>query len=87
MKFCLDRREGEFAVCLCEDANNVGRQYDFALSDNAALRTLAEGTVFTAELSAQGTLTALVVLKEETEQRRAQAKARLAALFARKAKK
>lgn len=88
MKFCLDRKEGGFAVCFSEEENAQGTQlqYDFSLEKNPALCPLADGTLFEATLSDGEVLSDVTPLFEETEARRAQAKARLHALFNRKKK-
>lgn len=78
-RFCLDRVESGIAVCLCEDEDNA--MYELALTDAPALRGLADGTLFEAALDPDGIPREIVVLKDETERRRAQNRARLQALL------
>ena len=85
MRFCLDRIEGEIAVCLCEDEGN--RRLDVPLADVPALRALADGTLFEAVLTDEGSLRDVRPLTAETEARRANNQARLQALLARSKKK
>ena len=85
MKFCLDRIEGEVAVCLCEDEDN--RRYDVPLADAPALCALADGTLFEATRREDGSLCDVVPLTDETAARRAANRARLQALLARSKKK
>ncbi len=80
MKFCLDRYEGAWAVCLCEDQDD--RSYDFPRADYPAFADMPEGMVFTAGLT-DGRLTDIVPLPKETEERRAAMEQRLRALFRR----
>ena len=82
MRFSLDRTEGDIAVCYTEQSD-VREKYDFSLTDAPALRGLADGTLFEAELGEDGLPHDIRVLTDETEIRRASNKARLAALFAR----
>ncbi len=86
MKFCLDRFEGLFAVCLCEDEGANNKKYDFSLEKNPALRGFSEGMLFEATLGEDGVLTDIVANASETEQRLAAARARLHALASRKKK-
>ena len=82
MRFSLDRIEGEVAVCYTEQTD-TRRKYDFLLTDAPALRGLADGTLFEAELSKDGLPYDIRILADETADRLASNKARLAALFAR----
>ena len=82
MKFSLDRTEGEIAVCYTEQTE-MREKYDFALTDAPALRGLADGTLFEAKLGGDGLPHDIRILDDETEERLARNKARLAALFAR----
>ena len=84
MKFCLDRLEGRIAVCLCEDEHAPHRQYDVPADD---LPSLAPGDIFEAQVDETGRFFGVVLLKEETDARRASAESRLQALFARKKNK
>lgn len=86
MKFCLDRFEGQFAVCLCEDEGAGNKKYDFSLAKNPALRDLPAGMLFEATLGEDGVLTDIVAKASETEQRLSAISARLHALAARKKK-
>lgn len=86
MKFCLDRFEGQFAVCLCEDAQAMNKQYDFSLQKNPALRDLPAGMLFEATLGEDGVLTDIVANASETERRLASVRDRLHALASRKKK-
>ena len=87
--FSLDRIEGGFAVCLLESEAPVGvaTHYDVPLDEAPALRDLAVGTLFEADVDTDGHLQDIRPLLEETEARRARNKARLQALFARSKKK
>ncbi len=87
MRFCLDRIEGDVAVCLVEDADAPCPSYDVPLDQVPTLRGLADGTLFEATLDADGLPCNICVLTEETEARRARNKDRLQALFARSKKK
>ena len=81
LRFCLDRVESGIAVCLCESEGHAGEKYECSLELTPALRGLADGTLFEAELDGRGCLHDIVILRELTEQRRAQNGARLRALF------
>lgn len=81
LRFCLDRVEGGIAVCLCESEGHKDERREFSLDEAPALRGLADGTLFEAELDGQGCPRDVVVLSELTEQRKAQNSARLRALF------
>ncbi|MBR0443548.1 MAG: hypothetical protein IIX15_04335 [Clostridia bacterium] len=81
LKFCLDRVESGIAVCLCESAGHEKERYEFAVACVPALKGLADGTLFEAELGEDGLLHGVCVLSGETEQRRAHNRARLQALF------
>lgn len=81
LRFCLDRIESGIAVCLCESEGHKDERHKFSLDEAPALRGLADGTLFEAELDGQGCLRDIVVLSELTEQRKAQNSARLRALF------
>ena len=83
MKFCLDRIENGIAICYSEYAPKGSAPYEFSLSAVPELCGLADGTLFEGEPNCCGSLSNVRVLHEETEERRAQAKARLQALFAR----
>lgn len=87
MKLCLDRIEGAFAVCLCEDEGQNNRPLDIRLSKNEWLRTLAVGTPFTAELGEDGVLRAVVLHEREAAEREADLRSRLNRLFERKNKR
>ena len=87
MRFCLDRIEGDMAICLLHDKNTPHRSYEFPLSRVNALEGLADGTLFDAELDSNGLPRNIQVLTELTEATRARNKARLQALFARSKKK
>ena len=80
MKFCLDRYEGSYAICLCEEQDN--RSYDFLRADYPAFADMPEGMVFTAELT-EGRLSNIIPRPEETEARRTAMEQRLGALFRR----
>ena len=80
MKFCLDRFEGEVAVCLCE-SEAATPQYEFSLTDTPALRALSEGALFEAELDELGRPCHIRELSEEAASRRDANRARLRALF------
>jgi hypothetical protein len=86
MKLCLDRIEGAFAVCLCEDDDAQSKRYDFSLEQNPALRGFSEGMLFEATPGEDGALNDIVAKVSETEQRLSAAKARLHALASRKKK-
>ena len=83
MKFCLDRREGAFAVCLCEDEGARKEPYLFSLAENPTLSSLAEGMLFDATLVDDEHIKDVLPKAEETEERLARATARLHALAAR----
>lgn len=87
MKFCLDRFEGNMAVCLCEDENPPQSQYILSLADHPALAALPAGMLFEATLVDDEHLTDIVSKPQETEDRLARATARLHALAARTKKK
>jgi hypothetical protein len=86
MKFCLDRLEGQHAVCLCEDEGARREPYVFAVSENPALGDLSEGALFEADLTDDAHVTNVVARPAETEERLARATARLHALAARSKK-
>jgi hypothetical protein len=83
MKFCLDRLEGNCAVCLCEDEGARREPYVFAVSENPALGDLTEGMLFEANLVDDEHVSDVVAKPRETEERLARATARLHALAAR----
>ncbi len=87
MKFCLDRREGDIAVCLCEEETAPRRQYEISVKDAPALAALAEGTLFEATLAEDGTLTDIVPDQDATDARRSSMRSRLHALANRKKSK
>ena len=87
MKFCLDRIEGGVAICYPEPSAPGAAPYEFSLSAVPALRGLADGTLFEAEMSCCACLRDIRVLQEETKLRRSQAEARLQALFDRNKKR
>ena len=86
MKFCLDRFEGDFAVCLCEDEGGRREPYAFSLAQNPALAELAEGMLFEANLTDDEHVSGVVAKPQETDEKLARMTARLHALAARKKK-
>ena len=82
MRFSLDRIEGDLAVCYTEQTDKRER-YELLLTDVPVLRGLRDGTLFEAELSEDGLLHDIRILEDETADRLAKNKARLAVLFAR----
>ena len=86
MRFCLDRIEGDVAICFLHDKDAPHRSYEFPLSRVHALKGLADGTLFDAALDADGLPYDVQVLTELTEATRARNKARLHSLFARSKK-
>jgi DNA/RNA-binding domain of Phe-tRNA-synthetase-like protein len=83
MKFCLDRFEGNHAVCLCEDEGARREPYVFVVSENPALKDLSEGMLFEANLVDDEHVSDVVAKPQEAEDRLARATARLHALAAR----
>ena len=83
MRFCLDRVEGNIAVCYTDPMQKGDAPYEFSLDAAPALRGLADGTLFEATLSEDGRLCDVAVLAEQTEARRQRNAARLKALFER----
>ena len=81
LTFCLDRVENGIAVCLCESEGYERERFEFLLERTPALQGLADGTLFEAVPDGRGSAGEIVVLRELTEQRRAQNSARLRALF------
>ena len=83
MKFCLDRLEGDFAVCLCEDEGGRREPYVFSLAENPAVSGLPEGMLFEATLVDDEHVSDVVAKPQETEEKLARMTARLHALAAR----
>lgn len=88
MKFSLDRVESGIAVCLAEEpvAPPASVRYDIPLDEVPALKGLADGTLFDADVGEDGRLYHIRVLHKETADMREKNKARLQALFARSKK-
>lgn len=71
--FSLDRYEGDLAVCLDEQNNS----FDFPKD----LIGLEPGSLFSADLDDDGTLSNILFLEEKTAEVKKQNKSRLTALF------
>lgn len=85
IKLTLDRREGNFAVCIAsaDDENKEERIYDIQLDSDASslLMEIPEGNFFIAETDQEGNFVRVIDLLEKENQaertRRAELRAKL----------
>ena len=91
IKLTLDRREGNFAVCIAsaDDESKEERIYDIPLDSDASslLKEIPEGNFFIAETDQEGNFIRVVDLLEEENQAERTRRAELRAKLFAKAKK